>query len=493
MTGYRLSAVGHRLLRNVMCILAVAGAVACSEKGVDFFFPGTTSPKTGNLTGLVANGVVPIVGANVSLGQNLSTTTNSSGIYNFLDLPVAQYTVTTTATGFTCITPTVTIVLDQTATQNIACTPLPGSVTGTVRVSGTAQSGVIVTLTQGTNTIGTATTAANGTYTISSVPPGTYSAAVTPPANTTCTPNPQNVTVVTQQAATANFDCTPLPGNVTGVVRVSGTGQSGVAVTLTQGTTTIGSTTTGTGGAYTFANVAPGTYSVTITPPANTTCTSNPQSVTVSANQSATANFDCTPLPGGIVGIVRIDGAPAPGRIVVVSQGIATAGTATTGLDGTYRVGSLAPGTYSVSVTPPAGGTCTPNPQTVTVQANQDATANFDCATPQNDFVVSFADPPLSYRHIVAGVSSETCAGIATTPAQPGGLWTITWSGPGTVGETTRSGVLDANGKAVDRQPINSFGTYFANGQVTVSARVRTVSGSTTVTSAAGSCPAPSP
>lgn len=490
---YRLPATGHRLLRRTAHILLAVSAIACNEKGVDFFFPGTTSPKTGNLTGLVANGTVPIVGANVSLGQNLSTTTNSSGVYNFLDLTVGQYTVTTTATGFTCIVPTVTIVLDQTATQNIACTPLPGSVTGTVRVSGTAQSGVTVTLTQGSNTVGTATTGANGTYTIASVPPGTYSASVTPPANTTCTPNPQNVTVVTQQAATANFDCTPIPGGVTGVVRVGGTGRSGVAVTLTQGSTTIGSTTTGTGGAYTFSNVVPGTYSVTITPPANTTCTSNPQSVTVSANQTATANFDCTPLAGGIVGTVRIDGAPAPGRIVVVSQGIATAGTATTGIDGTYRVGSLAPGTYSVSVTPPAGGTCTPNPQTVTVQANQDATANFDCATPQNDFAIAFGDPPPSYRHIVAGISSEVCAGFSLNPMQLGATWTTMWTGPGTVGTNSRTGTFDSSNHVTDRQGINAFGTYNLHVEVVSGTTTRTADASVVVTAAAGSCPAPPP
>src|SRR5258708_28316543 len=163
-----------RTLYRAACIALVSSTLSCNEKGVDFFLPGATSPQTGNLRGVVSSGAGPIAGANVSLSPSLSTTTNSSGIYNFLDLSVAQYTITTTATGFTCVNRTVTILLNQTVTSDITCTPLPGSVTGTVRVSGTGQSGVAVTLMQGTATIGSATTGSGGTYTIANVPPGAY-------------------------------------------------------------------------------------------------------------------------------------------------------------------------------------------------------------------------------------------------------------------------------------------------------------------------------
>lgn len=115
-----------RALRRTAYVVLALSALSCNEKGADFFLPGVTSPQTGNLTGLVASGTVPISGAAVSLSQSLSTTTNSSGVYNFLDLSVAQYTVTTTATGFTCVSQTVIILLNQTVTSNITCTPLPG-------------------------------------------------------------------------------------------------------------------------------------------------------------------------------------------------------------------------------------------------------------------------------------------------------------------------------------------------------------------------------
>jgi len=486
---YPLPATRYPQLRRAAGILVVLTAIACNEKGADFFLPGATSPQTGNLTGIVASAAGPISGATVSLSSTLSTTTNSSGVYNFLDLSVGQFTVTTTATGFTCVTQTVTILLNQTVTLNVTCTPLPGSVTGTVRVSGAGQAGVAVTLTQGSTTIGSTTTATGGTYTFANIPPGTYSVSVTPPANTTCASNPQNVTVVTNQAATANFDCTPIFGSVTGAVRVSGAGQPGVVVTLSQGATNFGQATTGADGTYTIANVVPGTYSAAITAPANTTCANNPQSVTVNPNQASTANFDCSPLAGAIIGTVRFDGVGQGGRVVVVSQGISTAGTATTAADGTYRVSALAPGTYSVSVTPPVGGSCTPNPQTITVQANQDATANFDCTTPQ-DFAVTFGDPSPSYRHIVAGVSGETCVGISTTPAQPGATWTTTWTGSGTVGSNSRTGTFDASNHVTDRQPINdAAATYNLHVSVVSGTTTRTADASVVVTAAAGTCP----
>jgi hypothetical protein len=63
------------------------------------------------------------------------------------------------------------------------------------------------------------------------------------------------------------------------------------------------------------------------------------------------------------------------------------------------------------------------------------------------------------------------------------------WTGPGTVGATQRSGVLDAQGKAVDRQPINTFGTYNVQASVTAGGTTKSATGSVTVTSAAGTCP----
>ena len=191
-----------------------------------------------------------------------------------------------------------------------------------------------------------------------------------------------------------------------------------------------------------------------------------------------------------IVGTVRFNGVGQGGRVVVVSQAGATVGTATTAADGTYRVAALAPGTYSASVTPPVGGTCTTNPQTVIVQPNQDATANFDCTTPPSDFAVTLGNPAPSYRNIAPG-SMETCVGISTTPPQPGATWTTTWTGPGVVGANSRTGTFNASNLVVDRQPINLVGTYNLHVVVVSGSLTRTADASVVVTAAQGTCPAP--
>ncbi len=417
-----------------------------------------------------------------------TATTSSNGAFSFTSLPAGDYAVTTTVANFTCAAASATIVVHQAATLDLTCTPQPGTIGGTVRLDLLPRQGVSVAARQGTSTVGSATSGSNGTYSIASLPPGVYTVVVTPPTNSACNPAQQNVTVQSNQAATANFDCTTLPGSVAGTVLVNGSGQAGVSVSLAQGSTTIGSTTTGADGTYSLSNIPPGIYSASITPPANTACTPNPQDVTVQSSQTATANFTCTSLPGTVSGTVLVNGLGQSGVLVTLTQATNTIGTATTGTGGAYTISSVPPGTYSASITAPAGTVCTNTPQNVTVQANQTSTVNFTC-TISNDFSVSLIDPPPSYRHIVSGVSAETCTGISTTPARPGGAWTTTWSGPATVGATQRTGSLDASGKAVDRQPINQVGTYNLNVSVVANGLTRTASGSVVVTAAAGTCP----
>lgn len=96
--------------------------------------------------------------------------------------------------------------------------------------------------------------------------------------------------------------------------------------------------------------------------------------------------------------------------------------------------------------------------------------------TPPQAFTVSVKG---SFQHLGPG-SSQTRADGATSPPQPAGTYTITWTGPGIVGSNQRSGVLDANGQFTDTQAINSFGTYTAT--VTVTSGGSTVTSSTQVT-----------
>ena len=342
-------------LHRARPILLLAAALSCDPKETDYFLTAENTKPIGDLTGLVSVGTNPLNGVTITLTgpESRSTTTGTTGTYAFADLTPGDYTVTAAATNFNCPPVTATIVAFATTTRNIVCTPQPGTVNGTVRLDLAPVAGVAVTARQGTNTVGTATTGSDGTYTIPNLLPGAYTIAMTPPSNTICPTTERDVTVQSNLTTTADFDCTTAPGSVTGTVRVDGAGQSGVTVTLAQGATTIGTATTAAGGTYTIANVLPGAYTASITPPAGTVCVANSQSVTVQANGAATADFDCTTLRGALTGVVRLNSVGQSGVTVTLTQGATTIGSTTTAAGGTYTFSNLQPATLHSDDHPP--------------------------------------------------------------------------------------------------------------------------------------------
>jgi len=281
-----------------------------------------------------------------------------------------------------------------------------------------------------------------------------------------------------------------LTGTVTGQVTVDGTARSGVTVALREGSTTIATTTTGTDGRYTFENVTTGTKTVVITPATGTTCADTEQSVTVTGGGTATANFGCeTPEPdtGTVTGTVTVDGTGESGVAVTLREGTTVIGTTTTGTSGTYSFTNVATGTKNVSITPPEGATCEDTDQDVTVPGGGTATANFACTRPASGFTITFGMPVPGYCHIALG-DSRTYTGFGTDPIQAGASYSFSWTGPGTVGGTTRTGTLDASGRAFDEQMINQFGIYTGMASVTVGGNTETATTTVEVTSAQGGC-----
>jgi uncharacterized repeat protein (TIGR01451 family)/fimbrial isopeptide formation D2 family protein len=296
-------------------------------------------------------------------------------------------------------------------------------------------SGVTVTLT-GTDTFGSAvsfstTTGTDGAYTFANLPPSNgagYSVTVTPPSgmsptydlNGVGTPNTTTASLgagATRTDVDFGYRGTGSIGDRVwadrdgdGVQDVGESGLSGLTVTLT-GTDLFGNsvsltTTTAVNGIYGFANLAPsniGGYTVTITtPPAGTTATYDLDGFVTA--HTAVANLSAgqarTDVDYGYQGTGSITGAiwrdddgsatdnsePQLAGLTVTLTGTDAFGnlinlTTTTDSAGAYLFDNLFGGSYTVTVTPPAGMTNTYDSNTgnnhdtpVTLAAGEDRT-----------------------------------------------------------------------------------------------------------------------
>ena len=140
----------------------------------------------------------------------------------------------------------------------------------------------------------------------------------------------------------------PVPtGTIDGQVSIEGQGIDGVTVTLSTGP----STTTASGGRFSFANVDGGTYTVTISNfPADASFTSTSQPATItSAGQTATLNFTGTYIrTASIIGSVTVERAGLSGVTVRLS-GMSDASTQTDA-NGQYAFTQLRAGNYEVEL-----------------------------------------------------------------------------------------------------------------------------------------------
>lgn len=136
----------------------------------------------------------------------------------------------------------------------------------------------------------------------------------------------------------------PVTGDIAGVVTIEGATVSGVSVALSSGATT----TTDGSGAYSFADVAAGAYTITISGfAADATFSSTSKAATiVTTGQVATVNFD-----GAYVRTAAILGSVAAGG-KNLSGVTVTLGSSSTQTDanGNYSFSGLRAGTYTLTV-----------------------------------------------------------------------------------------------------------------------------------------------
>ena len=273
---------------------------------------------------------------------------------------------------------------------------------GTKDAGETGLAGVLVTLSQGATTVATTTSSADGGYAFSSLIPGAYAVVATTPANhRATTATPQNVNAPSGGAAAANHGFQAL-SRIEGTVfsdtdgdgtQDSGeTGLAGVALTLSQGATTIATTSSGADGSYAFNSLIPGAYSVSAVTPANhRATTATTQNVNATSGGVATAGFGFQLLARveGTVfrdtdgnGIQNNGEVGIGGVLIGLRLGATAIATAITSLNGSYNFADIVPGAYSVASTTPPGHTATTaEEQAITLTNGQSRTVNFGYRT----------------------------------------------------------------------------------------------------------------
>ncbi|WP_169907692.1 carboxypeptidase regulatory-like domain-containing protein [Priestia abyssalis] len=223
------------------------------------------------------------------------------------------------------------------------------TISGTIinQSNGTVVPGANVTLLQNGNPVAVTTSNVSGFYSFTNVTPGSYTISVSNSPN--FLPASVNVTVASGQSLTQNIFLTPAPSTIQGTVTGNSNPVQNATVTLTNNLgAVIAQTTTNALGGYSFTNVIPGPYTVTVMAP---TFQSQTQGVITQPGQASTVNFVLQPNPGAITGMVTNDvtSAPIPGATVelLTNQGIFLDSTVTNG-SGTYMFSGLAPGQYQV-------------------------------------------------------------------------------------------------------------------------------------------------
>ncbi len=259
-----------------------ASKPSCSFSPTALDVPLTTASVTGkNFTTTCAYSILGSVGvagagATVSAGGK-SDTASSTGTYFIQGLSAGTYTITASKTG--CSFTSLSVTLGPDATNKNLATSCVYSISGNV---GAAGAGAIIGASNKTTTV-----SSTGAYTISGLGNGTHLVSA---SKANCTFNPLSLSV------TING------GNLTGknftsscAYSVSGSvGAAGAGVTLTAGGQTV---TSSADGAFSFAKLNAGTYTLT---PSKAGCTFSPASFTRAISSNVTG-LDFTATCGTVL------------------------------------------------------------------------------------------------------------------------------------------------------------------------------------------------
>jgi hypothetical protein len=363
-----------------------------------------------------------------------TTTTAADGTYSFSGFVAADgYTVRVSPPAGKIPTGPTTIAANLSAGDAVADFALrdivPVAVSGQVTdTTGAPVAGATVTIDGQTTT-----TDADGNYLFDQVAVGTHPVSLTTPVGYTVATQPPPVTVPDgSEVPITDVDFVIAENaDLRGTVRSNGTGVAGVTVTaVAPGGATL-TRVTDSSGAYTFPRLPAGDYAITMTTPAGFVATSPvTRNEQVAAVDVADVDFELARL-GAIDGTVRDDdGAPLAG-VVVTLTGPGAPQQLTSGADGTFGLGELPPGTYTLTVVPPEGtsvvGSAT---RTVVITPAGDVIAEQDFTLAADVVVVppDPTDPP-------DPSTPPTSGGNGTDPLPATGLGpeTLAWAAGGAV------------------------------------------------------------
>lgn len=190
--------------------------------------------------------------------------------------------------------------------------------------------------------------------------------------------------------------------NANGIHEATDLGLAGVTVNLLQGAVTVATLLTDANGGYDFGQLLPGSYTVAVQKPvgdlftvSNAALPANSSAVDATTGQTVPLTLgigqDITHQDAGVYAPVALsgtvfndanddgfnnDGLPGEAGVTVTLLGAAGASvTTTTDASGHYSFANLTPGSYGVSVTPPAGTVISPRTSTTNTAGDSDVSA----------------------------------------------------------------------------------------------------------------------
>lgn len=305
----------------------------------DFFL----TPTVGTVSGIVRNAATnqPIPGATV-MAAGISATSGGNGSFTLSNIPAGVQTVSATAAGFNPASASVTVIAGANVTQDIAMTPLLGTITGTITNAdnGDPIAGAAITVVEtGLST----TSGSDGSFIVVNVPAGVQTLNVT--ASGFIAAQAAGVNVVGNGTVSQNVALSPETGTVRGRITNASTNQpiANAEVELLPFPLTFANSDAA--GNYTMTGVPTGQRVVLASAPGYY---AKIALVNVVANQTSTQDFALTPQLGSVLGKVfdKLNSTVVGATVTVAGTNISS----TTGGDGDYQLDNVPVGTRTLSV-----------------------------------------------------------------------------------------------------------------------------------------------